>query len=734
MATPDSPRDELPGEKPVGENSLRENPPEHSTKRAAPTKRPAATKRPASTKRRLSARKKLLFSAIVTVLFFGTLELALTLLGVGRSIDHVDPFVGFDQTIPLMKVSRDESGKELVQTAPNKLVWFNKQSFPRVKAEGTRRVFCLGGSTTYGRPFLDNSSFAGWLRECLPLADPSCRWEVINAGGISYASYRVASVMEELCQYEPDLFIVYTGQNEFLERRTYDGMFQGDWRRSVTSPLRRTRVWSVLESAADRFRTPQAKPDVEVLPGEVDEMLNHSVGPQQYDRDPVWQSGVLRHFEVNLDRMVSMARTANVELLFVTPASNEKDCSPFKSLVDDELDDAGRAEFATAMDIAEHCRAIGEDSLALAAYQDAADIDSRHAGRHYGEGRVLQSMGRYAEAADAFKRAIEEDVCPLRAVKSIGDALRRVSDNRRVPLLDFESRLRDRCFEEFGHRNLGGEYFLDHVHPNVEVHRSLALWIIEAMREHDIADTRTLSEDEVEAITKRVRGRINRPEMVTAFRNLTKVLHWSGKFAEAIPRARDALRMNSRDLESRFLLAECLINTGEFDEGMSEYEQLFRDGDFPRAYLPYGEALADDGQLRVAENFLMMATVFHQTDTKSARAHLSLGRVYLALQEYDSAIEVLTVANDLFPEDWLTLRCLAEANAAAGNLPVAIEQYQRLARMELTSGEWHYRVGMLQLKQERVDDAINSFEKALVADPAHEAAGQNLKIARAIQG
>ena len=31
-------------------------------------------------------------------------------------------------------------------------------------------------------------------------------------------------LMEELAQYEPDLFVIYTGHNEFLEGRTYAGL------------------------------------------------------------------------------------------------------------------------------------------------------------------------------------------------------------------------------------------------------------------------------------------------------------------------------------------------------------------------------------------------------------------------------------------------------------------------------------------------------------------------------
>ncbi|MFW6168867.1 MAG: hypothetical protein ACODAD_00150 [Planctomycetota bacterium] len=63
------------------------------------------------------------------------------------------------------------------------------------------------------------------LREFLPVAHPSRRWEVVNAGGVGYASYRVAKLMEELVRYEPDLFIIYSGHNEFLKRRTYADPF-----------------------------------------------------------------------------------------------------------------------------------------------------------------------------------------------------------------------------------------------------------------------------------------------------------------------------------------------------------------------------------------------------------------------------------------------------------------------------------------------------------------------------
>jgi len=151
------------------------------------------------------------------LIFLLLLEGGLALFGVKPALQTEDPFVGFASNVPLFVPSSGPKGKQILTTAPNKLNFFNPQSFTRDKSPGTYRIFCLGGSTTYGRPYNDTTSFVGWLRELLPVAESNKNWEVINAGGISYASYRVAHLMEELVNYQPDLFVIYTGHNEFLE-------------------------------------------------------------------------------------------------------------------------------------------------------------------------------------------------------------------------------------------------------------------------------------------------------------------------------------------------------------------------------------------------------------------------------------------------------------------------------------------------------------------------------------
>ncbi len=544
--------------------------------------------------KRLSRRKKFFFAAITVAFFFVGIETLLKIVGVEPEPLR-DPYVGFASYSPVMERSQAEDGREVLMTAAAKQVWFNAQTVPLHKSAGTRRIVCVGGSTTYGRPLADPTSYSGYLRKLLPIADPSHAYEVINAGGVSYASYRVAAVMDEFADYEPDLFIVFSAHNEFLERRTYAAMFEkSQWRMSAESVLRQTRSWSAIERGLLRGRAALGgtlHTARETLSTEVDERLNHTPGPSDYVRDDVWTQNVLRHYEFNLNRMIAIARGAGASIVFVDPASNEKDCSPFKA---DEP--------------------------------------------YYEDGRDLFELGLYDEAGTAFQAAINRDICPLRATSEISDIVRRVATQHHAPLVPFKKRLRQRCLDEYGHPCLGDEYFVDHVHPTVEVHRDLATWIIDTLTESNWLNENRLNDERIAKIDNEIRGAINSRDHGIGFRNLAKVFHWSGKFDEARRRALDALRILPDDPESRYVLADCLTRLGKTDEAIEQYEDLFAITDYERAMLPFGELLAYTGQYGRAKAYLIMATA-SPSESVRRRALETLARVHEALGETELAAD-----------------------------------------------------------------------------------------------
>ena len=329
---------------------------------------------------RVGTWKKVVFALVVTGCFFLALELVLALAGITPLIKQQDPFSGFAGAMPLFVEDSREPARRT--TATNKLAYFNSQSFSETKAAGTRRVFCLGGSTTYGRPYNDTTSFAGWLRELLPLADPAHRWEVINAGGISYASYRVAAVTEQLLEMDPDLLIIYTGHNEFLEDVTFP-----NWKdrsrllEQATLLAAHSRIFTLL---SQRLQPPaETNRQQPPLPGEVDEILNHTVGPSSYKRDDRHRDQVLSFFEFNLRRIVQLARSRNVPLLLVTPAGNLRDFSPFKSQHRDGLIEQDQQHWQKLVDQASRLAIQQQWEQAAGLLEEAVALDDRHAETHF---------------------------------------------------------------------------------------------------------------------------------------------------------------------------------------------------------------------------------------------------------------------------------------------------------------------------------------------------------------
>jgi len=155
------------------------------------------------------------FAAVAVVLSpLVFVELVLRFLVSPLPIDRTDPYVSFHSLSPLFVL--DSTG-ERFETAPERLEYFYPQSFPAKKGTKTFRIFCLGGSTVQGRPYAVETSFTTWLKLNIDASRSERAYEVVNCGGVSYASYRLVPVMQELLKYEPDLFIIYSGHNEFLE-------------------------------------------------------------------------------------------------------------------------------------------------------------------------------------------------------------------------------------------------------------------------------------------------------------------------------------------------------------------------------------------------------------------------------------------------------------------------------------------------------------------------------------
>ncbi len=366
-----------------------------------------------------------------------------------------DPLVDLHQLRPLFTLSESGQRYEIPASRRN---FFQPAQFAKVKPANGRRIFVLGGSTVQGRPYAPQTAFAELLRVQLRTAWPQFEWEVVNGGGVSYASYRVAGVVEEVLQYEPDAVVVYSGHNEFLEARSY--ALPRQIPRALVPWVAAGCRLRIVQWPASWLRSPP--PPRSVLAAEVDTLLDHRRGLQAFQRDEAYRRQVVEHFQRSLCRIAEACQAADVPLVLCVPASDILSVPPFKSAPPPAASEAVRQTVQQAWAVASDPQLPAEQRVA--ACRQVLAADPQHAGAAYMWGRQLWQRQQYDQAAPWLLVARDQDVCPLRASSEIEATVRRVAAYYQAPLIDVPQ-----CFAAPEQASVcQASRFVDHVHPRIE--------------------------------------------------------------------------------------------------------------------------------------------------------------------------------------------------------------------------------------------------------------------------
>lgn len=392
-------------------------------------------------------------------------EVVLRVAGYPRNPPAVDPFVDLHNLKRLFDV--DPEKPDELRISPDRLNLFRPASFRRIKEPGSFRVFALGGSTTQGEPYSTETAFPAWLEVCLETATQR-DVEVINCGGLSYASYRVLAILREVLLYSPDLIVVYTGHNEFLERRSYEGYELGSLKARASSWVNQLHLVQLIKKGVGRDGqrvNPLVREPTE-LTTEVEALLDYAGGLEDYHRNDPWRGPVVEHFRWNLQQMIAECRSSGIDLIMVRPVSNLLDCPPLKFETAENLDIEARTAFDERWKAA---RSAESPEEALAEVLEALEIDPRHAGANFLLGKLLFSSGNFAEAKLHLTMARDNDVCPLRAITEIVDSVTEICRIYDVPMVDAEQ-----LFSEQSEAGIVGNHWLvDHIHPGIDGHQVL---------------------------------------------------------------------------------------------------------------------------------------------------------------------------------------------------------------------------------------------------------------------
>lgn len=655
--------------------------------------------------------KNVAFGIFVAFLGLALIEGTLRLVW-SPPISTEDPFVGFSAIHPLFTVKDG-----VATTSDARQRYFNKESFPVEKGKNTFRVFSFGESTTYGHPFDGRTAYSRWLQDLLKAACPEKNVEVINAGGISYASYRIVHLVEESLKYRPDLVIIYVGHNEFLERRSYSGLFkQGQTLISLRSYLENLRIYKALDSVispiigeaksaktkSGKATNPNSKNSGKtLLNDETTAILDKSAGLNLYYRDENFEKGVVKHFEYNLNKMVALCKTSGVPVILVETPCNLKDFSPFKSEHNSKLSKSKQNHIDNELKQAKSLIDSGDYKKAIEETNRIETEDPLYALTYFLKAKALEAEGFYDQARSNFVKARDLDVCPLRATTPIIETIRRIAEDQKVGLIKFSSFV-DAYAKENGNASgiPGKESFLDHVHPTIELHQALAELLFKKIEKMGLTENcKSLNQEEMQSVMDQGLKSLDPSIYTLRDLNLAKTLRWAGKKEEA---KQDLLRIAKRETDNaevHKMLGSYALEDQQFDEAIEQYKEAVRlSGGDPQLKLSLGIAQYNAGNKEEAE--ATYEDILHGgQDLPEVYANLSM--LWLTNGRLDEATNLLKEGIAKYPDSTALFSPYALALAMSGNFSQAIRWMRKAINAEPGDPAHYYNLaGMYALNHQ----------------------------------
>ena len=341
-------------------------------------------------------------------------------------------------------------------------------AFRDPKPAGTFRIVWVGGSAAKGIPQPRPSRASAFLQEMLGDLWPDREVEVINLGVPGIAAYPVLGVLTDALRYDPDLVVVYSGNNEYYGAFGVASLHTAGRSPAVIRATRFIRSTAVAQ-ALDRLLSGRVVKRPESL-------MEAMVGQASIAPDDPKRAAAARNLETFVGDMIDRCRARGVSVIVCTLPANESGMAPLgvddlRSLTPEqqqrvtELLAAGKGAFA------------GDPAAAEAAFREIIDLHSDHALAHHLLGRALRAQERYEEAAAEFRLAVDLDPMPWQSPSSSSEAVRRAAESRGAVLADL-----DHAFHESGEHGLVGWNLVeDHVHPSLRGQELAARTILRAM-------------------------------------------------------------------------------------------------------------------------------------------------------------------------------------------------------------------------------------------------------------
>lgn len=321
-------------------------------------------------------------------------------------------------------------------------------SIPVVKPLKTYRIFVLGESAAMGDP----DSAYGWsryLEVMLRRQYPQMKFEVVNTGSVAINSHVVLRIAQGLADQHPDLFIIYSGNNEVVGPYGPGTVLTSS---AMSMPIVRASIFY----HSSRIGQLLTKVGTQKKEWHGMEMF---LDKQMPENSPLMKQ-VYSNYERNLRETIVVARKAGAAVIVATTATNLEDCAPFASLHRENLRQEQLREWESLVRRGDELKSGHSDAEALKLYLRAMNIDDQYAELEFRIAQCLRSLGDSQSARDHFVRARDLDTLRFRADSKINEINRSLPLSTHVTLLDTEELLSQASADGI----IGSDLIYEHVH------------------------------------------------------------------------------------------------------------------------------------------------------------------------------------------------------------------------------------------------------------------------------
>ncbi|HEX41481.1 MAG TPA: tetratricopeptide repeat protein [Phycisphaerales bacterium] len=587
-------------------------------------------------------------------------------------------------------------------------------SLPAAKPRDSYRIFVLGSSAAQGIP--DASFNIGRILEVMLEAEhPDVDFEVATVAMSAVNSHVVRVVAQDLARHDPDMFVVYLGNNEVVGPYGPGGAFGGLSGRigliRASIALKSLRLGQLIAAAGLRRGAPTEWSGMEIFS---DKQIRHN------DRR---LEAVYSHFRSNLSDIRDAALATGARVVLSTVGVNLEDCAPFSSLHEDRLTSADIEKWQALYDAGVAHEQAGRWAEACEQYAAAEAIDAQYADLHFRLGRCLWQQGHYAQAADRFIRARNLDTLRFRADSRINAVIREVAAVGKdgwVALADAEGALAQAEAEQ----TPGEESFWEHVHLNMHGNYVVARAVFEQVHKMlpaSLADKALGQEPADEAYCREKLAYTDWDEFVHTREVLNGFLR-RAPFTNQLYHNEQIARF-----ETQLAELDVQMKAGGFVDAAERHKAAIgaNPGDW-RIHYKYGKLLAED-----MKDYKAAADEYRTVVGIIGHSHMgyeSLGAVLRALGDIRGMMEQYEQALERKPTSVDALYYLGWGHQKQGRLPDAERYYRRVIQLRPAHAPAYNNLGEVLYKQNRLEDAVQACRDGLAVDPNNAILHSNLGV------